>query len=250
MSSLRVLLLDIETAPNVAYVWGLWDQNISTNQLVSNSHILCWSAKWLGEREVMHSSLFRTNQKDMLEQIHALMSEADAVVHYNGNKFDIPTLNREFLTTGMEPPSPSKQIDLLRIVRRQFKFSSNKLDFVCQTLGLGNKVEHKGMDLWRDCLANVPAAWKIMERYNSRDVVLLEKLYHKVLPWIPGHPNNNLYSPVKEGCPRCGSVKYQKRGVAHTATMSYIRYQCQSCHGWFKGAKAPTHAPLAFAPIT
>lgn len=246
---MRVLLLDIETAPNVAYVWRLWDQNITTNQLVANSHILCWSAKWLGEKEVFYDSLMESTELQMVKGIHALIDEADAVVHYNGTSFDMPTLQREFLTNGLSPASPVKQVDLLPIIRRQFKFSSNKLDFVCQILGLGNKVHHKGMDLWRDCMARKPAAWKVMKRYNKQDVVLLEKLYLRILPWIPAHPNHNQHA-ADLCCPRCASTKFQKRGVQRTATLTYIRYQCSGCGGWFKGAKAPEQRKVGFTPIT
>lgn len=177
----------------------------------------------------------------MLTDIHKLMDEADVVVHYNGTKFDVPTLQREFLMTGMAPPSPVKQLDLLTVVRKQFRFSSNKLDFVCQTLGLGNKVVHKGMALWRGCMDGDSKSWKTMQKYNIQDVLLLEKLYHRILPWIRTHPNQGLFTK-KPVCPRCASTKVQSRGVARTATLSYQRFQCTSCGGWIKGAKTEAKA--------
>ena len=84
----------------------------------------------------------------MLEGIHSLLDEADAVCHYNGTKFDMPTLNKEFLVHRMTPPPPMKQIDLLRVVKSQFRFPSNKLDYVAQRLGLGKKKDHEGHTLW------------------------------------------------------------------------------------------------------
>jgi DNA polymerase elongation subunit (family B) len=231
MKTPKILFIDIETAPNVVYAWSLFDQNISIDQIVTSGYVLCVSWKWQdGKTEYMRIS---GNEEESLKRVHQLLDEADFVVHYNGTKFDIPTLHREFLLYGMSPPSPVKEIDLLRTVRKKFKFSSNKLDYVCQRLGLGNKVHHKGMKLWNDCMAGDVGAWKIMEKYNKQDVVLLEKLYNRVLPWITNHPNVTKYSEVV-GCPRCGSEKYQSRGVYHTATLSYNRYQCNSCHGWFK----------------
>jgi DNA polymerase elongation subunit (family B) len=232
--SARILFLDIETAPNIAYVWALYDQNISTDQIVDTGYILCASWKWHGEKEV-HYVKVTGDELSSLQTLHKVMDEADIIVHYNGIKFDIPTLNREFLLQDITPPSPSKHIDLLKVVRRQFRFSSNKLDFVCQQLGLRTKVKHKGMELWTGCMNEDKASWKIMEEYNKRDVVILEDLYNALLPWIPNHPNTTLYTAEKNVCPRCGSDDYQSRGVMHTLTTSYKRYQCNDCSGWFKG---------------
>lgn len=250
MSSARILLLDIETAPNVAYVWDLRTEYINIDQLVTAGFVLCVSAKWLGSKDVFFYSIEEHGVNAMLKAIHEMMEDADMVVHYNGTKFDIPTLHREFLTEGMPPPSPVKQIDLLKVVRKQFKFSSNKLDYVCQRLGLGNKVKHKGMQLWRDCMSGKKAAWKIMRSYNIQDVKLLESLYNKLLPWIPNHPNVTLYTKKTTCCPRCGSAKVQSRGRAYAATVAYQRFQCTSCRGWFKGAIAADHVKVEHAPIS
>jgi len=124
----KILLLDIETAPNQAYVWGLFDQNISGDQVVDSSYVLCWSARWLHETEIMFSSVEKYDDYDMMMQLHTLLDEADVVVHYNGTKFDIPVINKEFVKLGIHPPSPYKQVDLYQVVRRNFRFESNKLD--------------------------------------------------------------------------------------------------------------------------
>ena len=230
----KVLMLDIETAPMVAYVWGLFDQNVSIDQIVAHGHVLCVSWKWLGEKGVKYVRV-DGKEKKALKEIHDAIDAADYVVHYNGTKFDMPILYREFLLHGYAPPSPVREIDLLRTVRRKFRFSSNKLDYVCQRLGLGNKVHHKGMQLWRDCMANVAKAWEVMCKYNKQDVVLLEKLYTKVLAWIPNHPNVTLLTHDKLSCPRCGGKDYYHRGMQHNLTRSYQRFQCNSCMGWFRG---------------
>jgi uncharacterized protein YprB with RNaseH-like and TPR domain len=141
---MKILLLDIETSPLTAHVWGLWQQNVGLPQIVDSGRTLCFAAKWLGEDKVIFSSVEKTNPKRMLLKIWDLLEEADAVVHYNGTKFDIPTLNKEFLLNDLTPPAPYKQIDLLRVARSQFKFPSNKLDYVANVLGLGKKTKHIG----------------------------------------------------------------------------------------------------------
>jgi DNA polymerase elongation subunit (family B) len=234
---MKILLLDIETSPNTAHVWGLWQQNVSINQLMESSYVLCYAAKWLDNEDVQFDSVYQSKPKKMLKGIHGLLNEADAVVHYNGTKFDIPTLNKEFLLHSYNPPSPYKQIDLLRVVRSQFRFPSNKLDYVAQRLGLGQKHAHEGHDLWVKCMNGDKDAWKRMQDYNVQDVVLLESLYHTLLPWIKNHPNQNLYSETTV-CPTCGSHSVQKRGQAVSLSGTYQRYQCRDCGSWSQGTKS------------
>jgi len=236
---MKILLLDIETSPNTAHVWGLWQQNIGLSALLESSYVLCWAAKWLGGKELFFDSVYQSEPTAMLKSIHKLLEEADAVIHYNGTKFDIPTLNKEFLLYGFNPPAPYNNIDLLRTVRNRFRFPSNKLDYVAQRLGLGAKKE-TNFKLWIDCMNKDPRAWKKMELYNKQDVILLEKVYDKVLPWIKNHPNRNLYNEQSKtiSCPSCGSTKLHKRGTARSIGTVYQRYQCQTCGSWSRSNKA------------
>ena len=235
---MKILLIDIETAPNAAWVWGLWNQNIGINQIVNSGYVLCWAAKWYNDKKIMFSSLQEDTPKTMLRKIHALLDEADVVVHYNGAKFDIPTLNKEFVIYGIKPPAPFKQIDLYSVVKNRFRFPSNKLDFVAQALGLGQKIRHKGFELWIECMKNAPSAWKDMKKYNLQDVILLEALYVKVLPWIKNHPHYGLYRENEFLCTNCGSRNYHKRGWAYTTALKYQRFQCNDCGTWFRGNKS------------
>jgi hypothetical protein len=230
---MKALLLDIETAPNLVHVWGLYQQNVAINQIQASGYVLCWAAKWLRDSEVMFDSVHQSKPPRMLKRIHKLLDEADVVIHYNGTKFDIPTLNKEFVLHGMKPPAPYKQVDLLRTARGQFRFTSNKLDYVAQVLGLGKKVKHTGHELWVKCMAGDADAWKVMEEYNRQDVVLLEKVYDRLTPWIKGHPNHGVYDePGIPVCPSCGHHHLQRRGFARTIANIYARYQCQSCGTW------------------
>lgn len=224
---MKILCLDIETSPNTAHVWGLFKQTVSIKQLMESSRVMCWAAKWVGDRKV---TFCKEDDPEMLLKLHALLDEADAVIHYNGTKFDIPTVNKEFALTGLLPPEPYKQIDLLKVVRHKFKFPSNKLDYVAQQFGVGQKHAHEGHELWVKCMAGDASAWKRMEKYNKQDVVLLERLYERVLPWIDRHPNVGLY--VDAGvpvCSNCGSTHVVKKGIATTRTQKYQRLRCVEC---------------------
>lgn len=231
---MKILLLDIETAPNVAHVWGLYKQNISISQLLDSSYVMCWSAKWLGESEVFFDSLYKSKPKKMLQKIYKLLEKADAVIHYNGARFDIPTLNKEFLLFGFNPPATYQQIDLLKTARKQFKFLSNKLDYIAQSLKLGQKTKHAGHDLWVKCMNGDENSWKIMEEYNKNDVVLLEAVYNKLLPWITNHPNVALINNEELACPNCGANSLNKRGYSFTSSGKYQRYQCKNCGSWHR----------------
>lgn len=227
---MKILLLDIETSPHLVTVWGLWGQNVGINQIISPGYTLCWAAKWHGEREIMFDSVQASKPAAMVKRVHKLLDEADAVVHYNGTKFDIPTLNKEFLLYGLNPPSPSKQIDLLQTARRKFRLASNKLDFVAQSLGLGSKTQHKGHELWLGCMNKDAASWRVMEKYNKQDVRLLERVYDRLMPWVIGHPNRAL--ELGHACPKCGSEKLQARGYIHSVTRRYQRWSCRDCGSW------------------
>jgi DNA polymerase elongation subunit (family B) len=229
---MKILALDIETAPNLAFVWGLWNQNIGINQIEASGYTLCYSAKWVGSKPIIFDSLHINSSKKMIKGLHKLMNEADAILHYNGKKFDIPTINKEFVTLGLTPPSPYKHIDLLNVCRQNFRFPSNKLDYISQALGLGEKVRHNGHELWVGCMRDDHESWKVMERYNKHDVVLLEKLYEKLKPWIKNHPNHNLYN--NGCCTNCGSDKLQSRGYGMTNANVYRRVYCTSCGTWMR----------------
>jgi DNA polymerase elongation subunit (family B) len=189
---------------------------------------------------MIFDSVKQSGRKAMLARIHKLLDEADIVIHYNGLKYDIPTLNKEFIKTGMMPPSPYKQVDLYQVVRRAFRFESNKLAFVSEALEIGQKVKHEGFSLWVNCMDSQrpqhEAAWRKMERYNRGDVRLLEKLYTRLRPWITQHPN------MADGlaCPKCGSEKVQRRGAQIAVRRQYRRYHCQVCAAWFRGSEPLT----------
>lgn len=229
---MKILLLDIETRPNLVWTWGLFQQNIAINQIKEPGSILSYAAKWYGEKKIYYDDV-RSGQAAMLEGIYALLEEADVVIHYNGTSFDIPTLNQEFLSLGWTPPAPFLQIDLLHTVKKRFRMTSNKLDYVSQYLKLGKKAKHDGFETWLGCMEGDEVAWRKMRLYNKQDVVLLELLYEKVKPWIGNHPNHALFTDAEHFvCPNCGSEHVQKRGLVHTKTLSYQRWHCQDCGTW------------------
>ncbi len=232
---MKVLFLDLETSPNLAYVWGLWQQNVAITQMVNSTEVICFGARWGDSKKVIFKSIHHDGKKAMLDALHELMEEADVLVGWNSQAFDSKHIKREFVENGYLPPSPYKELDLMRVVKSQFKFPSNKLDYVSQKLGVGAKVKHSGFQLWVDCMAGDKKAWKEMKEYQIQDVNLLLDLYEILQPWIKNHPNRALHDAVKDGCPNCASTNLERRGVTRAVSHTYQRYQCRNCGKWMRG---------------
>jgi hypothetical protein len=234
---MKLLFLDLETSPMTAHTWGLWQQNVSLNQILSSTEVICFGARWYGQKKVIFKSVHHDGKEGMLKELHALMDEADVVCGWNSASFDHKHIRREFLEAGMLPPSPTKDLDLMRVVKSQFKFPSNKLDYVAQKLGVGAKVKHSGFELWIDCMAGKESAWTEMKKYQIQDVNLLIDLYEILRPWIKNHPSVPLHNYSEDGCVVCGSLKLQRRGYEKTSTAVYQRLQCTNCGKWMRGTK-------------
>lgn len=230
----KILLLDIETAPATAYVWRLFDENIGLDQLITPSRMLCWAAKWY--RGEWHIADERGNRLAMLKALHALLTEADAVVTYNGEKFDLPKINGEFVAAGLDPVPPVPSIDLYKTAK-MLGYQSNKLLYVAKHLGIGEKIDTEGFKLWANVMAGSDAAWTKMLRYNKQDVALLERLYTKLRPYIKSHPALHS-SRGQTNCRVCGGKKVQRRGNRRTKSFNIERLNCQGCGSWFDGRRS------------
>lgn len=233
---MKILALDIETAPNTAHVWGLFKENIPLDRLRETSRVLCVSYKWINEKGPVRFVSETGGRGIMLDEIHKVMDEADVILTYNGKKFDVPTLHREFLVGGWKPPAPAKQVDLYRVARKHFRFASFKMDHLAKELHIRTKVRHGGYELWLGCMAGDSKAWKKMRRYNIRDVLILEQLYKRMLPWISTHPSYHTFaSGSRPVCTNCGSTRVQQRGHVVTKTRKYNRFCCSKCGTWMRG---------------
>jgi hypothetical protein len=234
---IKTLILDLETFPTEAYVWGLWQQNIGLTQIKAPGYIASWASKWVDVDELEYSSVEFASRKDMLREVWKLLDEADEVVGWNSNSFDLKLLNAEFALFGMGPPSPYKKIDLMRTVKNQMRFISNKMAFISEQFGAGSKVEHQGFPLWTACMNGNKKAWKLFREYNEQDVLLTESMYHELRPWITTGVNRSAYNN-EHCCPTCGSHKLQRRGTSLTTTLAYQRWHCKDCGAWSRSKLA------------
>lgn len=235
-TSAKVLVLDIETAPLKAYVWSIWNVNIGTHQIQSDWFCLTWAAKWLFEDKVYSAKLkpkevAEQNDKRIIQGIWSLINEADIVIAHNGEKFDLPKLNSRFIINGLNPPLPYQQIDTLKHIRRQFGFTSNKLDYVNKLLNLERKKD-TNFELWERCMNGNADALSEMEAYNVQDVRILEETYLQIRAWIKPHPNMGLFilDETQHRCPNCGSDKMIEHGKKYNTTANiYTLMRCDNC---------------------
>ena len=245
---MKILVADIETSPNLAHVWSIWNVNVGLPQLLTSGTVIGVGYQWVGEKTVHFLSDHHGGHAEMIQKTYDLLGEADAVITYNGKNFDRRWLNTEFALAGLPPHSPTKDIDLLPVVKKNFRFPSNKLAYVTKALGLSGKISHSGHEMWVKCLADDPVAWAQMSRYCKQDVRTTTELYDRLLPWISNHPHMGLYGPTVEEavCQTCGSANVQKRGFAYTALGRFQQYQCMSagCGRWSRGAKMLDHVDL------
>jgi len=235
-NKVKILFLDIETAPLLSSCWGIWEQNIPLNQIERDWSIISWSAKWKGSKKIFYqdnrNSKNIEDDKNLLQGIWKLMDEADVIIGQNSKKFDIKKLNARFILNGMKPPSPFRQIDTMQLAKKHFAFTSNKLEYLSKNLSSdykkSNHKKYPGFELWKECIKGNKEAWIEMEKYNKMDVLSLEAVYDKLAPW-DSTINFSTYSDSLEIVCNCGSTKFEMKGYAYTATGRFQRFKCKKC---------------------
>lgn len=233
----KLLLLDVETSPALAYVWKMWKENVGVNQLVQNTSIMSYAARFLGENKTYYDDVRNyVDEKPLLTSLHTLLSNSDAVIAHNGRRFDLKQIRGRMLINNLPPLPPVKIIDTFEIAKKEFGFMSNSLAFLSEVLGVAAKGDHKefpGFVLWRECLKGNEKAWDEMKKYNIQDIDTLEEVYVKLRPWATEHPNVGVFNTSEDiRCPKCGGYHLQKRGLAYTNAAVYQRYNCNDCGGW------------------
>jgi hypothetical protein len=230
----KIVSIDIENTPLISYTWGIWEQDVI--EVKEEWYLLSCGYKWLDEKgtHVLALPQFKNWKKDkkddsaLVKAIWDILNEADVVIAHNGNSHDIKKIYSRFVQHGLPPPKPFKQVDTLLIARRHFKFDSNKLDRLGQYLNVGRKLTHEGFSLWLGCMQGDMASWKKMIKYNKQDVILLEKVYKALLPYITNHPNLGIIIGERSVCPYCGSKDLQSRGVNYGKRSWF----CKDCRSW------------------
>lgn len=231
----KILLLDIETSPAIAYHWKRYDENIGQAQVIQDPFILTYSAKWLESDKMMfgnlsHKEVLKRDDSRICKELKDLLDKAHIIIAHNGLSFDVKVINTRLIYNGFKIPLPYKVIDTYKIVKAVFKFPSNGLENVCIYLGIGEKVNHDGFSLWRGYMEGDEESIAHMIKYNEQDVILLEKLYLKVRSWDKRHPNLTVYNDDKNTCSCCSSSRIEETDeTVFTNVSGFYVYKCLDC---------------------
>ena len=228
-----VAVMDIETLPMITYTWGMFDQNISGEQVVADSCMLSWAGRYLDSPQ-MYSDVLTPDEAKARHTLRIAQScweflkKCDVVIGHNFQGFDAKYINTEFLKWGL-PPLKFVIVDTLLVARQNFRFSSNKMKFINEHLGIRNKIENDGFPLWRACSEGDGQALKTMLEYNEGDIGATEELYFKVRPYIRNF-NVALYNELTEPqCPVCGSLELHSEGWYYTPAGKWESVRCEKC---------------------
>ena len=238
----KILFHDIETSLAVSYHFGQWQQNLGIKQQIHESHMLSHAWAW-NDADVQGSILTRDevlarDEQRIVLEVWSLLDECDVYVAHNGKAFDVKKLNGYFLKFGLPPPSPFKVVDTLQIAKRKFNIPFKSLAYLAKFLGVTQKIDNSGMELWVDCAQGKQEALDEMMDYNFGDIVTLREIYYKLIGWDNDAVNMSLYEDVEGlACPHCGSthVAQLKGKYAYTAQRKYQVYRCGSCNANLRG---------------
>ena len=227
----KVLIWDTEVSTSIVRGYGnKWDYKVVEE--LQPQRLMSYSYKWLGGGVHFKHMHQYEDEVEFVQSLADLLNEADIAVAHNGAGFDNRIANTIFLRNGIDKPSPYKTVDTLRVARRKFRFPSNSLGDLGEYLNLGSKVSVGYKDLETDFLKGDKKAIRQMKKYNNQDVLLLEKIYKKLLPYIDNHPNMGNYMREAGVCPHCGGKDLQSRGVSYRIAGEVKQWFCNSCKSW------------------
>ena len=248
--SARVLVLDIETQRAIVETFNLFRPFIHIDRVLTPTRVLCFAAKWRGEDKVIFKASWDDDDEDaylrMMRSAFGLLNEADIVVTWNGDRFDLQWFESELGRLKLGRPAPYKSIDLIKTNKRWFKGGqmSMKLDWTARQWLKDRKVPHGATDLWHDIRhgsrAEFRAACKTMREYNIHDTVLTERVFDEYLPWL--NINLALYEDNDDDllhCTKCNSTNLKRDGKKYYNTLaySYQMHRCKDCGSTSRGKK-------------
>lgn len=236
--NVKVLTIDVERFPMRALSYERWQTTIPTDWIMERSRISCFAAKWLHEKKTTVIDE-RDGHREMTLAMWDMLSEADIVVTYNGEKADLPWMRNEFKFHGLGLPAPYKSVDLIKTNRKQFNLESRSLQYFGEFLGKGGKLDSGGAPLVRRLLEGTGTErdWKQYRTYNRRDTELTENIYLDLIGYIVDQPHIGLLSADENQrrCAHCGSAQLD---LWRKPTYAYVRmyelYRCSACLGWNK----------------
>lgn len=204
----------------------------------SINSIICFGYKIYGEKQskCINAWDFPNWKKDvnddsrLVEEIHGILKNADAIVTHNGARFDLKFLQTRLLKHNLDPLPKIIHIDTCQESKKNLLMFNNRLNTLAKFMTSEEKLENGGWQLWVDVMQRNKKAMELMERYCKQDVDTLAAVFKRLLPLITKMPNYNLFRDHdRDACPNCGSTRQEKNGFRTTKTALYQRYRCMDC---------------------
>jgi len=231
----RILIFDIESSDMLVRVYGLRNNDyISPNNIVKDWHLLSYAAKYWKDDKMYYLdnryALDTTDDRQIVEGLHDLISNSDWICGHNMKSFDIKKLRARAEFYELPPIPPVRVIDTLTICRKYFALSSNSLDYVGKYFNLKNrKSSHgkfPGKALFDECMNGNMEAWMECELYNKQDVIVTEELFERLMK----HDSSiNFQSHTQSKVCSCGSIEFKKNGFKYAASGTFQAYACKAC---------------------
>jgi ribosomal protein S27AE len=212
--------------------------------------MICWRARWLFDKKplgavVTPKEAKARDDKRIAKELLNVLKQADFVITYNGDKFDLKKINWLFIKYQLKPVPHCGSIDVMAALKRVSEPTSLALGFIAKELGYDGKLETDN-ELWKDAERGDKKALDYMYEYNAVDVDRTESVYLHVRPYLKSHPNFaeflNYYQQVDKTldvgekahrCPRCltGVIAEEKftRFRQTPAGFLYKRANCPHC---------------------
>lgn len=244
--NVKRLFFDIETAPNIAYVWETgYRIRVPHNHLLEERQIICISYKWWGENKVHNIYWYDKDglrsDLELLKKFIPILTSADEVVAHYGDGFDIPMIAGRAAYHNLKFPTKFRSFDTKKKIKAQFKLNSYSLDYCTKFFNVaGKKMSTGGFDLWADLLQNIDLNLKEkmkdkMIEYCNRDVIALEDLYNRIQRYTKPVTNmSTLHGGKRWGCPHCGSqdVSYLKPSTTPRGIVQR-HMECNTCESHY-----------------
>lgn len=233
VNKIKRLYFDIETSYNIVKSWRIgYDIKLDPSSIIKERAIICICYKWEGDKNVKCLTWNRGDDSSMIIKFSEILNSADEVVTHNGDKFDVKWFRTRCLYHGVALTPYIQSIDTLKEAKKLFLFNSNKLDYISKFIGLSGKIETGGLELWDDIiLRNNRQSLHKMVTYCKNDVILLEKVFLKLNPYL----KNKITKTVRiEGngihCVECNSTNIKKVKLRISAAGRYTQqYRCSDC---------------------
>lgn len=230
------LIFDLEVSP--IQMWG-YPPLYETRALWvdQEQYLMSFAYRWESEKKTHYLDLRDsqtygvdpTHDGELTKALYELWEHAAWAMAYNGDRFDLKMARTFFIRHGLIPKK-MRSIDPIKMVKKEFKFSSNSMKNVAHELGVAPKMEVALGDLTKQIIKHDDRkAWKLFKEYNIQDVDTLYEIWLKVRPYATTHINMAMYADDYDACPRCGlrTMKRYKYQYDRTNAQTYRVYYCQ-----------------------